>query len=510
VERTGYLRLIWASKGWLALFAVAAAVVVYFLSSTASDEYESKALGQIVSSGQASGEVLSEEQLLSLTNLYEELAKTDTVLAIAREDPALQADGSEFDSSVSVAPEAKVGVLGFVADTGDPEKSAEFANAYADAFVSYLEQLQVKQRTSTLTPIFARIEEITAELGEAEGTESTGLKLELQALQDRVATETANPGDTMRVVERAGPNNTPVSPRPKRDGALAFIGALLLGIGLIYLRDILFDRYRSRDEVARDLGIPLFGEIPRGRDAPTLESFRSLRAAVSMALEQAGGGINGPSKSSGSRGRSVLVTGAESGCGKSYVSSNLARVLAAEGRQVVAIDGDLRRPTLHTTFGLPLSPGVSDLLLGRDAPDVESITRLVAPPPGDATTGELRIVPAGAHAEEAVERLSSERMAALVELLLDENEIVVFDSPPTLAVVDPVVLSRYADGVLFVVDSRKTKRRDARRSIEALRAMGVPLLGFVYNRSETRKSRYDAYRPQEPRRTAPRARESRT
>ena len=102
--------------------------------------------------------MLSEEQLLSLTNLYEELAKTDTVLAIAREDPTVKADASEFDSSVSVAPEAKVGVLGFVADTGDPEKSAEFANAYSDAFVNYLEQLQVKQRTSTLTPIFERIE----------------------------------------------------------------------------------------------------------------------------------------------------------------------------------------------------------------------------------------------------------------------------------------------------------------------------------------------------------------
>ena len=88
-------------------------------------------------------------------------------------------------------------------------------------------------------------------------------------------------------------------------------------------------------------------------------------------------------------------------------------------------------------------------------------------------------------------------MKALVEELRADNDTVVFDSPPTLVVVDPVVLARYADGVLFVVDSRHTRRRDARRAVEALRAIGAPMLGFAFNRSESRQSRYDAYRPRE-------------
>jgi capsular exopolysaccharide synthesis family protein len=512
MERTDYLRLIWASKVWLLLFAVAAAGAVYLISSSSQDEYESKALGQIVSSGQASGEILSEEQLLSLSNLYDELAKTDTVLGLAHEDPAVKGSASEFDNSVRVEPEAKVGVLGFVAETTDPETSAEYANAYADAFVRYLEQLQAKQRTTTLGPLLKRIDEISNELAEApaESPRATGLQLELQALQDRVATETANPGDTMRIVERAVPGSTPVSPRPKRDALLAFLGALVLGALAVYLRDLLFDRYRSRDEVAKDLGIPLIGEIPSARQGPALESFRSLRAAVSMLLERSEPlGINSPSGHM-PHGRSVLVTGAESGCGKSYISANLARALASEGRRVVVVDADLRRPTLHRLFNVPLSPGVSDLLLDTGAPDLPGITRRIGQPsPG--SPGELNLVPAGAHAEEAVERLSSERMAALVDLLMDENDVIVFDSPPTLAVVDAVVLARYATGVLFVVDSRRTKRRDARRSIEALRSMGVPLLGFIYNRSNTTQTRYDAYRPRDPRRSSPPlARETRT
>lgn len=111
-------------------------------------------------------------------------------------------------------------------------------------------------------------------------------------------------------------------------------------------------------------------------------------------------------------------------------------------------------------------------------------------------------MPAGAHAEDAVESLSSPRMKEIVRFLRSDNDMVVFDSPPTLVVVDPVVLARYADGVVFVIDSRHTRRRDARRAIEALRATGAPLLGFAFNRSNTKQTRYDAYRPATPQRQA--------
>jgi capsular exopolysaccharide synthesis family protein len=497
MERTDFFRLIWASKIWLLVFAVAAGIATYAISSSQSDTFESKALGQIVSSGQASGEILSEEQLLSLSNLYSELAKTNTVMNVAHENPAVKGKASEFDDSVSVEPEAKVGVLGFVAETGDAQTSAEFANAYADAFVQYLEELEGEQRSGVVAPLVEKVNEVSAELEEvpADSAQATGLRLELEALQDRVAGETANPGDTMRVIERAIPGSSPVSPKPKRDALLAFIGALVLAALFVYLRDLLFDRYRSRDEVAKDLGIPLVGEIPSARRGPTMEPFRSLRAAVALQLERAEPrGINAAG-SAVENGRSVLITGAESGCGKSFITANLSRAFASEGRRVTVIDADLRRPTLHDAFDVPLSPGLSDLLLESGVPNIVGISTAVKGAE-HGSSGELRLVTAGDHTEEAVERLSSERMAAMVDLVLDDSDVVVFDSPPTGAVVDAVVLARYVTGVVFVVD-RRTKRREARRSIEALRSMGVPLLGFVFNRSNAKLSRYDAYRPRD-------------
>jgi capsular exopolysaccharide synthesis family protein len=501
VELTGYLRLIWSSKRWLLLFAVVVAVVVYTISAAKEDQYESTALGQIVSTSQAEGEIPSEEQLLSLSNVYDKLAGTRTVLEVAYEDPAVKGREGEFNSSVEVSPESRVGVLSFTAITGDPELSAEFANAYAKAFSDYLGGLQVEQLKETLTPIQLRINEIEAELAELPPGDlsRTSLQVELQALQEQIANQTSNAGDSLRIVERAAANSAPVSPQPKRDAILAFIAALILGACAIYLRDLLFDRYGSAQDAARDLGLQLLGEIPKGRhNEPAVEAFRSLRTAMVFALERSG---NYQSNGGGDGAGTVLITGAESGCGKSYVSANISRTLATEGRRVTTVDGDLRRPTLHEIFRTSLSPGLSDLLVEDDPPDPGSVAVPVRlSQSAGAPSGELQVLPAGAHAEDAVESLSSPRMKEIVRFLRSDNDMVVFDSPPTLVVVDPVVLARYADGVVFVVDSRHTRRRDARRAIEALRATGAPLLGFAFNRSNTKQSRYDAYRPATPQR----------
>jgi Mrp family chromosome partitioning ATPase len=176
---------------------------------------------------------------------------------------------------------------------------------------------------------------------------------------------------------------------------------------------------------------------------------------------------------------------------------------------VTAVDADLRRPTLNEIFKAPLSPGLSDLLVNGSQPELADVTTDVRLPQGAAGDGSLQLVPAGSHTEEAVESLSSRRMKDVVDFLQADNDLVLFDSPPTLVVVDPIVLSRYADGVVFVIDSRHTRRREARRAIEALRATGAPLLGFAFNRSSAKQTRYEAYRPRNPRQTSGRPQETR-
>lgn len=498
MDRANQIRLLWGSKHWILLFAVAAGLVAYLVSNTRTETYRAESLGQIVSTRQAAGDVLSEEELLSLSNLYVKLASTDTVLRQADNAPGVRGKESEFADSVSVEPEERVGVLAFISETDDPEEAATFANAYARTFAEYTEGLQTRQRNNALNRIQARIDQVTQELDglalTPDDPRGVGLRAELEALQDRAADETANPGDTVRVIERSLPPSDPVSPQPARDAVLAFILALVLGAAAVYARESLFDRYGSPEEAARDLGLSVLGEIPKAPDrAMALEPFRSLRTAILLALERTTG--REATSSNGAGGAELLITGAEPGCGKSYVTANLARALAAEGRRVVAVDGDLRRPTLHDHFGIASQPGLGDLLVGDGV--ARHAGRLAAPVealPGTLpANGELRVLTAGPHIENAVERLSSDRMELIVERLRSDSDLVLFDSPPTLAVVDAVVLVRYVDAVLFVVDSRKTKRRDARRAVEALRAINAPLLGFVYNRSRGRAAGYYDY-----------------
>ena len=166
MELNPQLRLIWAAKRWLLLFAVVAAVIVYLISSSQTNEYESNALGQIVSTSQAQGEVLNEEELLSLSNVYDQLAATRTVLDIAHESPAVKGKEQEFNESVNVSPESRTGVLSFKATTTSPELSAEFANAYALAFAEYLGGLQVEQLKRQLGPLQEEANQLEAELAE--------------------------------------------------------------------------------------------------------------------------------------------------------------------------------------------------------------------------------------------------------------------------------------------------------------------------------------------------------
>ena len=491
MERAQQLRILWAYKWWLLAFALAAGIAAYVVSSSRTNVYEGEALVQIVSSRQASGEQLSEDELLSLSNLYSELADTQGTLDLAHESPSVRGREDEFDSSVSVEAQERVGVLSIKAENEDARTAAAWANAYANGFAEFIDRLQGETRGQALERIQARIDEIAAEI-EASGVAAddpsvAGLQAELAALQTRAADETAAPGDTVRVIERAVPPADPVSPKPRRDALLAFFGALILGAIAVYIRELVVDRYSSPEEAATELSLPILGEIPKASpDVPVVEAFRRLRTAVVVGLDRGGDGGDGA--------RGVLVTGAEPGSGKSFVSANLARALATEGWRVVAIDADLRRPTLHNYFEVAREPGLGDYLVG-DGVDrrPDQLSSHVSLPGGDDGHGELRAITAGPYIEDSVERLSSPRMAAIVERLQGTSDFIIFDSPPVLAVVDPVVLALYSDGVVLVIDSRKTKRRDARRAVQTIRALGTPILGLVFNHSHAPTTGYYSY-----------------
>jgi capsular exopolysaccharide synthesis family protein len=490
------LQTIWAYRRWLALFVVVVTVVAYLAAKRQPSTYKTAALVQVVSAIQASGQVLPADAQQSLVNTYSRIAQTDPVYRLGAASMTPPVGATDFAEHVSINPESGSAVFDVTGSAGSGRGAAAYANAYADAFSQYLEQLQNHQRQSTIERIQQQISATASQVGQANGLQSAQINDQVRALQSKLSETVAAPADSARVIGTAAAPGSPSSPRPKLDAILALIGSLVLGVAVILIYSALSDHYRDADEAASDLGLALLGEIPRSarREQSAIESFRRLRTAIQFELAHGhdspvatrNGGVSAGEELSEAA-RAVLITAAERGAGKSYTTAGLARALAAGGTRVLAVDGDLRRPTLHDQLGIRAAPGLTDALserVGEDAP-VQSVAIRHG-----RQGGELDAIAAGAPIADTTEQLSSPAMGSLLERLKRDYGYVVFDSSPVLPVVDAVVLARYCDGVVVVVDARRTRRREVRRAVQTLRATDARLLGFVYNRTGSSAASY--------------------
>lgn len=190
------------------------------------------------------------------------------------------------------------------------------------------------------------------------------------------------------------------------------------------------------------------------------EAYRSLRTAILLSC-------------AGDAPKVLLVTSALPQEGKTTTSINLAIVLAQQGRRVLLVDGDLRRPSIHRSFGFRSSPGLSEALAGREK--TEKIVHQTS------TLPNLFIVPAGSTPPHPAELLSSTVFTSLLQQWRQEFDHVVIDTPPILSVTDAVLLSVISDRVVIVIRAGKTTRTALRRSRALLGQVAANVLGVVIN-----------------------------
>ena len=176
--------------------------------------------------------------------------------------------------------------------------------------------------------------------------------------------------------------------------------------------------------------------------------------------------------------RSLLVTSSGPGEGKSTTTANLAVVLAQTGQRVIVVDTDLRRPVQHKVFGVPNNVGMTTALLAGENVSLENYLQ-----PTEIET--LSVLTSGPIPPNPSELLGSHRMENLVSTLAQSADIVLFDSPPVLAVTDAVVMARHMDGVLLVADAGHTNQHALALAAGELQKSGVNLLGVALNRLDT-------------------------
>lgn len=174
--------------------------------------------------------------------------------------------------------------------------------------------------------------------------------------------------------------------------------------------------------------------------------------------------------------KTLVITSAGVGEGKSTTLANLAVVSAQAGRKVILVDADLRRPTLHQILGASNELGLTSMVVDE--------ARLTSPPLQETGIPGLSLLSSGPLPPNPAELLGSRRMAEVIATLTEEADQVFFDTPPIVAVTDAAVLATRVDGVLLVIGAGKTRREYARMAIQRLEQINARLVGTVLTNVE--------------------------
>ena len=413
-------------------------------------------------------------------------------------------------------------VLAVKGRSSSPPRAAALARAYAVAYID----LRRSQESATLTAAAARVrsrvddlqtqidavnERIAAEERQRPNqpgvvapsqpiaglnaerdhllTEQVPLKRRLAELELEAEATTGGvemvSGEVIPVVQ--------VQPRPLRNTIVALALGLLLGFGLAFLLAYLDDSVKAREDVDRAVpGLPLLTLVPhvavkRKADRPHAvaltdpnspggESFSRLRTSLQFLNARRAPQI-------------FQVTSSQAGEGKTSVAANLAVVMARSGLRVVAVDCDLRRPSLHEPFDLSYELGFTSVFLHH----VELEAALQSVPGVDG----LALLAAGPVPPNAPEVLSARQTAEILAALQAQFDAVVIDSPPALPVTDPIALSAWVDATILVARAGRTTRRDLARTAELLTQAQAPLVGIILN-DVTAEGGYDYRYPYRP------------
>ena len=297
-------------------------------------------------------------------------------------------------------------------------------------------------------------------------------------------------------IEAAALPTSPVSPRTNLNLALGVLLGMMLALGYALLRHSVDRKLRTKEDIEEKFGISVVGSVPI---AGVLKHDEGERAQIAVDEEEANA-ANGPASEAFRKLRTnlmymnvdnpprvVVVTSPLSGDGKSTVAANLAAAIESSGQDVVLVDGDLRRPSVATWFGLVEGVGLTDVLAGRISVD-EALQTTPAHP-------HMRILGAGAIPPNPSELLGSQSMRQLLQKLA-ADAMVVIDAPPLLPVTDAAVLSAHSDGAFVVVSAGKTLDTQLATALDHLAAVDARALGVILNRISRREAGsgyYDQY-----------------
>lgn len=392
--------------------------------------------------------------------------------------------GDDVTDSVSVEQEGQSDVVSATAIDEDPEFAAELANAFAVNYVAFRQQADRAKIREAQDLVETELDSLPSE--DRSSDEGDSLRQQLSRLGTLAAIQTGN----AEVVQQASVPEDPSSPKPLRNGIIGALIGLVVGLVLAGLLERLDRRLREPEEFEAVYGIPVLSALPES-EALGLGKTNGSIAAIPIAEQEALRMLRTQLRyfNVDREIRTVMVTSASPQEGKSTVAWHLARSASEAGVDTVLIDADFHRASVSQRSGLKPRPGLAEFLSGQSSYEATAQEVSLNADASDKAK-PLAVITAGTTPPNPVELMESDRMAALLEQLSKDHELVVVDTPPLAVIADAIPLTKIVDGIVVVGQAGATTEEHAELLRQQLADLGAPALGVVANRVQSKRGYY--------------------
>jgi non-specific protein-tyrosine kinase len=498
MELQDIIKVFWKRLWIILLGALLVSASAFMMGRTITPVYEAKVTMQVDQPANAPVSISSISTGENLALTYSKLLRTRPVLEVAIANLGLDLSPDQLKRRLGTKLVAETQLLELTVQDTNPQRARDIVNETAVTFIALHNSEQGLQNITALEQDVAlqmaslkeliennqmALDGLRSSPGVVVGEEENQIESILTSQQNTFAGLLAAYLDIrvtqsqffdVSVVEPAIVPTKPVKPNIPLYTFLGVLLGLLLGVGLAFVLELFDNSIKTQDDVGEALALPTLGLIPRLQrkertrvlvasafpTSPVAEGFRTLRTNLRYAS------VGKPLKT-------LLITSAEPGTGKTSTVANLGVVCAQAGLRVILVDGDLRRPALHRPFDLEGTLGLTDLLVN----DIENVDECLLA----TETPNLRLMASGKVPFNPAELLGSQRMRELLAELDNRADLVILDAPPALAVTDAAVLAPEVDGILIVVSAGKTRHEQAQHALESLRQVGANVVGVILN-----------------------------
>ena len=497
-----YLTILWRRKWVIIVTALLTEIVVIIGTLLTMPIYSTTTTLRIALA--SSGSVTSTDYYYAdrLMNTYVKLATTTPVL-----DELIQRLGLSKLPPIEVKAVPQTELLQITAEHNNPDIAALAANTLADILISQSLELYTGSGESSLEILAEQVSSMEQEVTRAraeylnlvantpediEGIQNASQMLDLKQQMyasileqyEETRQRLSLRANSISVVEPALPPDDPSKPRKLSNIALGLLVGLVGGLGLTFLLENLDTSLYTTDQIESVSELKVIGKIPTIKQKGLLRLRKSLNKVNGAAFNESFQKLQTKIFQQNVNGqpiKSLLITSAVPGEGKSTIVSNLAIAMAKVGQHVIVVDCDLRLPTQHKIFNLPNKLGLSSFL-NHEAMLIDVLQK--------SHNQNAWVITSGPLVSNPIELIRSPQMKSLIDLLVQKYEYVLLDTPAMLPVGDATALLPMADMMILVARKGYCKESTLREACKTLADMNHKIIGVVVNESQQNGSHY--------------------